>query len=64
MALKGHRSPIPLPPQSEDRRTHALCDTLQVAELGGPEGPGPNSGRRPKSRAQLFLEANEMRSQF
>ena len=40
-----HQSPCTHSQEVDE--THALCDTLQVAELGGPEGPWPDSGRRP-----------------
>lgn len=33
----------PAPHSQEVEDTHALCDILQVAELGGPEGPWPDS---------------------
>lgn len=37
----------PRPHSQEVDETHALCDTLQVAGQGGPEGPWPDSERRP-----------------
>lgn len=40
-----HQSPCSH--SQEVDQTHAVGDTLQVAGLGGPEGPWPDSGRRP-----------------